>query len=131
MTGRMSARGMGAVGLLLVLLAGCGDAGSEAADLEPPEAAASALCDAVAAEDIAGMERAFALGHDGLHELARILPVADERALAGDLLEAKQRAEALISDGDPAADELRAALETLAARTDAGFVALGRDVPTC
>lgn len=89
-----------------------------------------ALCDATTATDPAAAKDAFGRAHDGLHTLARELQDTDERAAAGDLLEAKQRVEAAFADVT-VPDDLDQRLDRLLTATADAIVASGQPRPTC
>ncbi len=131
---------------LTVLAAGCAtsaEAPTAAAGTPSPAATSTAaptgsespalytaLCEAAAATDPAAAEPAFAGAHDGLHTLARELQDTDQRAVAGDLLEAKQRVEAAFV-AEPLPDDLAQRLDRLLTATADAITASGRPRPTC
>lgn len=90
----------------------------------------TALCDAASAPDPESAESGFGRAHDGLHSLARELQDTDQRAAAGDLLEAKQQVEAAFAD-DPVPGDLTRRLDQLLTATADALVASGQPRPTC
>lgn len=115
-----------AIAAAAVLLAGCGEPSAP-----PVDPTAQAVCDALRSDDLANVEGHFARAHDGLHELGRTLPDRGERALAGDLLEAKQRVEALVAEDAPDLDALHEALAELFDVTARAVTVDGGSAPTC
>lgn len=89
-----------------------------------------ALCDAAAADAAADAEQAFGRAHDGLHTLAREVQDTDERAVAGDLLEAKQQVEAAFA-ADPLPEDLSDRLDRLVDAAADALAASGDPRPTC
>ena len=117
--------------LVAALLAGgtaaCGDASSaDEAGVVP------ALCDALAADDAAGMTAVFEdRVHRPLHDLADELQAAD-RTAATRLLEAKYGVETVVrGDADAPAALVHQRLEELDTQVRAALDALGRDAPAC
>lgn len=136
---------MSATRLLLcaaVLAAGCGTTtgatdAADTADEASPGVAASAtpplfagLCDAAAARAPGEAEETFARAHDGLHSLARELQDTGQRAVAGDLLEAKQQVEAAFGT-DPTPPDLTDRLDRLVDATADALSASGHPPPSC
>lgn len=143
------------LGALVALVAACGPTGEVAepepadpqagaltaspADPEAPEpgvlpdqapAVYVALCEAAVAPDAEAAREAFARAHDGLHTLAGDLQRTDQRVVAGDLLEAKQRVEAALA-AEPVPEDLDARLDAMLTATADAVAASGQPRPTC
>lgn len=113
--------------LVALVAVGCGDAAAEADPLVP------ALCEAIAADDVAGAGDVFwDRAHRPLHALAADLQPEDP-ALTARLLEAKYDVETVVpNEGEPGpAPLVRERLQVLTDRVRAGLAALDRPAPSC
>lgn len=102
-----------------------------ATSLPSPEVLTAACTAAAAASagDVEAADRAFAEAHDGLHELAADLGEID-RAVAADLLVAKQQAEAAFA-ADPAPADLASRLDDLVSQVRRGLETDDQPAPAC
>jgi hypothetical protein len=118
-------------GALLWLAATDAPAGGHDASPTSFAATAVALCDARRAlpDDREAAVRAFQdRAHDPLHSLAA--DTALDRALAADLLRAKERVEAAIAAGEPGV-ALQPPMDALAASTGLALADIGLEVEPC
>lgn len=111
---------------LALALAACGSNGT------PLASAVSGLCEArdeAAGGDLEAADAAFQnRSHGELHRLVERAQGRD-RAAAADVLEAKERVEAGLEEGDGA--EMASRFEDLEAAVRSAALVLGEDVPEC
>lgn len=89
------------------------------------------LCEARRVAERGGdVAEVFAGAHAALHDTARELQDRDERTVAADLLEAKQRVEAVVAD-DPPPEGLPDRLAELIEAVRAGLESLGEPAAAC
>ena len=125
----MTARMLGLVVSLGVVLAACSGSGGDTDDGDSFSAAAEGLCRTaeVADDPAAARDVFFDSVHQPLHQLADETAAVD-RAAAAALLQAKQRVESSLESADP---PLPAALYELIDTTEHALDTLDRPGPDC
>lgn len=117
MTAALQRRAVVASMLVALGLAGCGDSSSPGVGAESATLAERLCAIADTADDDPGAaaERFSTQVHGPLHDRIDAL-LEEDRAAASDLMDAKFAVESLAQEDDPPGDELRDALERLAAQ---------------